>query len=91
MGQVHAREAAASGLSSESGAPSSLGLDSVSAQVTKVHVDGVGRTREDLIQATVEPVFKAQHFEDLVLKAQEVRAGLQGEDRESGMWESKRR
>ena len=44
----------------------------------QVFVDGVERTKEDVILSQVKPIFKAAHFEELLLKAQDARNNLQG-------------
>lgn len=77
MGNVSARD---HDYSHEHGSKDSktVGLDSIKAQVVKVHVDGVARTKEDLVMLNLEPIFKVKHFEDLVLKAQDVRHRLEG-------------
>ncbi len=71
MGAVHAKEASSSAQSTRS-------LDSISAQVVRVHFEGVGRTKEDLLVGNVRPIFDVKHFEELVLKSQDVRNNLKG-------------
>jgi tRNA A37 threonylcarbamoyladenosine dehydratase len=78
MGSVHAKEAMANEAASSDA--SIVSLQGVTAQVTKVFVDGVERTKEDVILRQVREVFKAQHFEDLLLRAQDCRNNLQGEE-----------
>ncbi len=75
MGTVHAREPDPGNQGNKSG---SVNLDSINAQVVKVHVEGVTRTKEDLVVSNIRPIFKVKHFEDMVLKAQHVRNSLQG-------------
>ena len=67
--------------SSKSGEESmaSVSLNDVSANVVKIHVDGVGRTKESLIMKTLASVFQVKHFEQLVLEAQVVKSKLLGE------------
>ena len=48
-------------------------MDGIKAQVVKVHVEGVGRTCEDLVLGNVKPIFKVRQFEELVLTAQDIR------------------
>ena len=55
-----------------------MSLAKISAQVTRVHVDGVDRTKEDILLRKIQPIFKATHFEELVLTAQDARNHLQG-------------
>jgi len=66
--------------SSNSGKESmaSVSLNDVAANVVKIHVDGVGRTKESLIMKTLASVFHVKHFEQLVLEAQEVKSKLLG-------------
>ena len=40
------------------------------------------RTKEDVILSQVKPIFKAAHFEELLLKAQDARNNLQGAQRQ---------
>jgi outer membrane protein insertion porin family len=44
--------------------------------VVRVHLEGVGRTREDILVQHVRPIFDVAHFEELVLKSQDVRNTL---------------
>ena len=43
----------------------------------RVHVDGLGRTKDDLVIKTVQEVFEAGDFEAVVMKSQLVRMKLQ--------------
>jgi hypothetical protein len=52
-----------------------VSLDGIKAQVVKVHVEGVGRTSEDLVLGNVQPIFRVRQFEELVLTAQDIRQG----------------
>ena len=56
----------------------SVSLNNVNANVTKVHIDGVGRTKESLIMKTLASIFQVKHFEQLVLESQEVKSRLLG-------------
>lgn len=80
MGAVQAREKMATPERSppESEDDSTVTLEKISAQVTNVYVDTVDRTKEDIILRKIKPIFKAQHFGDLILKAQDARSDLQG-------------
>ena len=53
-------------------------LNDIPAKVVRVNVDGVGRTKETLIMKNLAAMFKVNHFEDLVIQAQDVRTKLQG-------------
>jgi outer membrane protein insertion porin family len=45
--------------------------------VDRVHVDGLGRTKDDLVIKTVQEVFEAGDFEAVVMKSQLVRMKLE--------------
>ncbi|KAL4712167.1 hypothetical protein ACJJTC_011028 [Scirpophaga incertulas] len=51
-------------------------LDGVRARVDRVHVDGLGRTKDDIIKSTVEDLFQATDFEDVIVRAHKVRRAL---------------
>ena len=53
-------------------------LNDIPAKVVRVHVDGIGRTKESLIMKNLSSMFNVTHFEDLVINAQDVRTKLQG-------------
>jgi len=53
-----------------------VSLNGIRANVSKVHVDGVGRTKESLIMDTLSTIFHVKHFEQLVLESQEVKSRL---------------
>lgn len=55
-----------------------LKFDEIAAKVVRVHVDGVGRTKESLVMKNLASMFNVKHFEDLVVEAQEVRSKLKG-------------
>ena len=55
-------------------------FDEMAAKVVRVHVDGVGRTKESLIMKTLASMFQVKHFQDLVVEAQTVRSKLLGLD-----------
>lgn len=50
----------------------------IQAKVEKVHIEGLGRTKDDLVANSVRDLFKAGDFEQVVQKAQEVRSKLEG-------------
>jgi len=52
-------------------------LNDIPAKVVRVHVDGIGRTKESLIMKNLAAMFNVTHFEDLVIQAQGVRTTLQ--------------
>ncbi|XP_059046846.1 sorting and assembly machinery component 50 homolog A [Achroia grisella] len=51
-------------------------LGGVRARVDRVHVDGLNRTKDDVIKSTVDELFHATDFEDVILKAHKVRRAL---------------
>jgi len=79
MGQVHARQAQA--VRPNEGPPEDDGddflLSSVRAKVMAVNVEGLGRTKDDIVMDSVKDLFKVEDFENLVLTAQGVRSKLQ--------------
>ena len=52
-------------------------LSSIKAIVEKVHIEGLGRTKDDLVVGNVGELFTASDFQEVVLKAQQVRARLE--------------
>eukprot|EP00096_Caligus_rogercresseyi_P010953 TRINITY_DN4150_c0_g1_i1.p1 TRINITY_DN4150_c0_g1~~TRINITY_DN4150_c0_g1_i1.p1 ORF type:complete len:449 (+),score=101.88 TRINITY_DN4150_c0_g1_i1:39-1349(+) len=52
------------------------GGEVVPAAVTKVFIDGVERTKEDILRDRVKHVFKARSFEEVILAAQDARIRL---------------
>ncbi|XP_012170427.1 sorting and assembly machinery component 50 homolog isoform X3 [Bombus terrestris] len=56
----------------------SIDLHSVKAKVDRIHVDGLRRTKDDIIKAQVTELFKAEDFYDIILRAYKVREKLQG-------------
>ena len=50
-----------------------MSLDGIKANVVKVHVEGIGRTSEDLILGNVKSIFKVRQFQEMVLAAQDIR------------------
>jgi outer membrane protein insertion porin family len=46
--------------------------------VDKIHVDGLCRTKDDIIIATVKDLFQAKDFQDVIVGAQKVRGKLEG-------------
>lgn len=54
-----------------------IDLHSVKTRVDKIHVDGLIRTKDDIVKAQVTDLFKAQDFYDVILRAYKVREKLQ--------------
>ncbi|XP_050464520.1 sorting and assembly machinery component 50 homolog isoform X2 [Cataglyphis hispanica] len=51
-------------------------LQTVKARVDKIHVDGLMRTKDDIIKPQVMDLFKAKNFEDVIVRAYKVREKL---------------
>lgn len=51
-------------------------LQTVQARVDKIHVDGLVRTKDDIIKSQVMDLFKASNFEDVIIRAYKVRERL---------------
>ena len=60
MGQVHAKEAEAMSPGGMSPASDEIPLNDIRAKVVSVSVDGVIRTKNDLIMSTVQDLFKVK-------------------------------
>jgi len=58
---------------------SSVDLKHLSAKVVRVHVDGIGRTKESLVMKNLASIFKVSNFEDLALETVEIQNRLLGE------------
>ncbi|KYM82888.1 Sorting and assembly machinery component 50 like protein [Atta colombica] len=54
----------------------SIVLQAVQARVDKIHVDGLVRTKDDIIKSQVTDLFKAKNFEDVIIRAYKVREKL---------------
>ncbi|XP_012263969.2 sorting and assembly machinery component 50 homolog [Athalia rosae] len=52
----------------------------VKARVDKVHVDGLIRTKDDIVKAQVTELFKAKDFQDVLVQADRVRGKLEALD-----------
>ncbi|XP_063851103.1 sorting and assembly machinery component 50 homolog A-like isoform X2 [Scylla paramamosain] len=51
-------------------------LKKIKARVQRVHVDGLGRTKDDIVINTVRDVFAAQDFQTVIMKIHEARTRL---------------
>ncbi|KAL6259931.1 hypothetical protein P5V15_009841 [Pogonomyrmex californicus] len=51
-------------------------FQTVKARVDKIHVDGLIRTKDDIIKSQVMDLFKATNFEDVIIRAYKVREKL---------------
>jgi hypothetical protein len=74
MGNVNAREM---GYGDRPDGPT-FNMGDIAVQVTRVHVDGLARTNEEMVMKNIQTIFKVKHFEDLVVESQIVRSRLQG-------------
>lgn len=54
-----------------------LQLSNIKALVEKINVEGLGRTKDDLVIKTIKELFEAKDFQQVVLKSQEVRTKLE--------------
>lgn len=76
MGTVHAKSPAGGG-GDQYSTRDKVQLDGVQARVEKVHVDGVARTKDDVVLRAVRGLFDARDFQQVVLAAHEVRSTLE--------------
>ncbi|KAK6191272.1 hypothetical protein SNE40_003003 [Patella caerulea] len=65
MGTIHAKEPDGSVMEESK---KTFDLQNLPAKVQRVVVDGLGRTKDDLIVKEVQPIFEAKTFEDVSLK-----------------------
>lgn len=54
-----------------------VNLQFVKARVDKVHVDGLMRTKDDIVKAQVTDLFKARDFQDVIIRAYKVKGKLE--------------
>lgn len=57
--------------------PKVVNLGDIKARVDKVHVDGLMRTKDDIITSQVKELFKAHNFDDVIAKTYNVRRRLE--------------
>ncbi|XP_076617996.1 sorting and assembly machinery component 50 homolog B [Colletes latitarsis] len=55
----------------------SIDLQTVKARVDRIHVDGLMRTKDDIIKAQVTDLFKAQDMQDVIIRAYKVKGKLE--------------
>lgn len=53
-----------------------INLEGVKARVDKVNVDGLSRTKDDIIEDCIRDLFKARDFQEVLLKAHRTRVKL---------------
>ncbi|CAH1114993.1 unnamed protein product [Psylliodes chrysocephalus] len=51
-------------------------IGGVKARVDKIHIDGLSRTKNDIIEDCIRELFKAKDFQDVLLKAHKARVKL---------------
>lgn len=51
-------------------------LEGVKARVDRIHINGLGRTKDDIVQDAVKDLFAAEDFQEVLLKAHKVRTKL---------------
>ncbi|KAG8225240.1 hypothetical protein J437_LFUL008777 [Ladona fulva] len=71
MGLVHAKDVTPNPQGSR------LNLDQVKARVDKVKIEGLGRTKDDILTDKVQELFKAKDFQEVILGAHKVRSKLE--------------
>lgn len=54
-----------------------LDLQAIKARVDKIHIDGLGRTKDDIIKSQVSELFKAHDFQEVIVRAHKVRGKLE--------------
>jgi len=69
MGSVQAKESPGPG--------QQIPLGGIRAKVVAVNVEGLKRTKDDIVMASVKDLFNVEQFEELVLASQEVRGKLE--------------
>ena len=64
MGNVQAREPRG-GMDHDDGGEGGVDFGSMGARVTKVHLKGLQRTKDDMVVASIEPVLKVKQVQTL--------------------------
>jgi outer membrane protein insertion porin family len=54
-----------------------IDLGAFTTRVDAVHIDGIGRTKDDVLGPMVKQLFEAKNFEEVVVKAHTVRRHLE--------------
>ncbi|XP_014487519.1 PREDICTED: sorting and assembly machinery component 50 homolog [Dinoponera quadriceps] len=55
----------------------SIDLHGIKARVDKVHVDGLMRTKDDIVKSQVMDLFKAKDFQDVIIRAYKIHEKLE--------------
>ncbi|CAG9815218.1 unnamed protein product [Phaedon cochleariae] len=53
-----------------------IDLEGVKARVDTIHIDGLERTKDDIVEDCIRELFKAKDFQDVLLKAHKARVKL---------------
>ncbi|XP_025152669.1 sorting and assembly machinery component 50 homolog isoform X2 [Harpegnathos saltator] len=54
-----------------------IDLHGIKARVDKIHVDGLMRTKDDIVKSQVTDLFKAKDFQDVIIRAYKVQEKLE--------------
>lgn len=54
-----------------------IDLETVPVRVDNIHIQGLGRTKDDFVTQAVDDLFKANTFNEMVFKASEVQRRLE--------------
>ncbi|XP_046364169.2 sorting and assembly machinery component 50 homolog [Haliotis rufescens] len=75
MGTVHAKEPEWTGSMQDSqpGTERELSFEKIPVKVCRIVVDGLGRTKNDIIVNEVQPIFEANNFQDMVRISHDVK------------------
>lgn len=78
MGTVHAKEAGISqpGMM-EPDDSRDVNLAKIPVKVERIHIDGLGRTKNDIVASQLKDVFQAANFEELVHRAEAARQRME--------------
>ncbi|XP_076248392.1 sorting and assembly machinery component 50 homolog B isoform X2 [Calliopsis andreniformis] len=55
----------------------SINLQALKVRVDKIHIDGLIRTKDDIVKAQVQDLFKAQDYHDVIIRAYKVKGKLE--------------
>lgn len=77
MGTVHAKESKFADPRQRFTTQREYPLEGVKARVDHIHIDGLERTKDDIVVEAVHNLFKAKDFQEVVFGAQEVRGKLE--------------
>jgi len=75
MGTVHAKEPTSQEFDDIE--PETITLEKLPASVEKIHIDGLARTKDDIVVRTVQELFHTKDFGDILMKSNEVKNALE--------------